>query len=94
MKRLVYLVFAVIFSLLLIQLYRTDKARRELKREVTEVNEEMATVSADNDSLAEKIQYYSDPRNLEKELRARFNFRLPNERLIIVVPGEDEESRD
>ncbi|HEY4498317.1 MAG TPA: septum formation initiator family protein [Candidatus Paceibacterota bacterium] len=90
MKRLIYFGFAVIFGLLLLQLYRTDKERRELKREAAEASEEMATVDVDNESLAEKIEYYSDPRNLEKELRARFNFRLPNERLIIVVPQDGE----
>ncbi len=92
MKRLIYFGFAVIFSLLLLQFYRIDKERRELKRETAEVSEEMATVDVDNESLVEKIEYYSDPRNLEKELRARFNFRLPNERLIIVVPQDDSTS--
>jgi len=40
--------------------------------------------------LDEKIEYFSEPRNLEKELRARFNYRLPFEKLIIVIPENDE----
>jgi len=47
---------------------------------------------ADNTRLQGDVEYLSDPHNLEKELRARFNYRSPNEKLIIVVPQEGEET--
>ena len=42
----------------------------------------------DNDKLEEDIEYFKDPRNLEKEARARFNYRAPNEKMIMIVPPQ------
>jgi cell division protein FtsB len=37
-------------------------------------------------SLQEETQYLSNPANLEKELRARFNYKKPGETMVIIVP--------
>jgi len=55
------------------------------------LSEEIELVEGDNSKISEKIDYFSEPRNLEKELRARFNYRLPFEKLIIVIPDENGE---
>ncbi len=36
--------------------------------------------------LEAELEYYSNPINLEKELRSRFNYRAPDEKMIIIVP--------
>jgi len=97
MRKLVYMIFGVVLIGLLVQAYKMGSERWGLSREVKEVNKELELVETDNTDLKEKIGYYSNPRNLEKELRARFNYRLPNEKLIIVVPKKEsstEESRN
>ena len=40
--------------------------------------------------LADEAGFLSDPDNLEKELRTRHNFRSPDEKLIIIVPPEQQ----
>lgn len=65
-----------------------------LSREAKEIDQELTLVKDDNDDLREKISYYSNPRNLEKELRARFNYRFPNEKLIIVVPKKESSTEE
>ena len=52
--------------------------------------EESARLESEQAKLGEDIEYYSDPHNLEKELRARFNYRSPEEKLIIVVPEDNQ----
>lgn len=89
MKRLVYIIFGVILVVLLVQVYKMGSEEWALSKEVKEVNKELELVETDSADLKEKIGYYSNPRNLEKELRARFNYRLPNEKLIIVVPKKE-----
>ena len=41
---------------------------------------------ADQIEFQSELDYYLNPVNLEKELRARFNYRAPDEKLIILVP--------
>ena len=89
MRRLVYIIFGVILVVLLVQVYKMGSEGRTLSKEMKEVNKELELVETDNIDLKEKIGYYANPRNLEKELRARFNYRLPNEKLIIVVPKKE-----
>ena len=48
---------------------------------------ERARAQSDYDRLKADFTYYLNPANLEKELRARFNFRQPGEHLIIIIPN-------
>jgi len=86
MKKLIYIVFFIFFGAIAYQIYKIDIDRRGLVRETAVVTDELDFVEEDSGNLREKIEYFSDPRNLEKELRARFNYRLPFEKLIIVIP--------
>jgi len=88
-KYVVYVGFLIIFVGLLIPVYKLNSERRALVSKSAIITEELDEVLEDNSKLNDKIEYFSDPRNLEKELRARFNYRLPYERLIIVIPEED-----
>ena len=94
MKRLVYIIFGLILLGLLVQVYKMGSEGWTLRKEAKEVDKELTLVETDNSDLKEKIAYYSNPRNLEKELRARFNYRLPNEKLIIVVPKKESSTEE
>ena len=87
-KKIIYLAFIIVFVAIAYQIYTVDSGRRELKREMATLVDEVELIEEDNSNLNEKIDYFSEPRNLEKELRARFNYRLPFEKLIIVIPEE------
>ena len=90
MKKIIYLAFIILFVAIAFQIYKVDSGRRELKREMAILVDEVELIEEDNSRLNEKIDYFSEPRNLEKELRARFNYRLPFEKLIIVIPENGE----
>jgi len=51
-----------------------------------QLQSELGKARADYSRLQSDFTYYLNPANLEKELRARFNYRQPGENLIIIVP--------
>jgi len=55
-----------------------DTRYRELKTELGQVH-------ADYNKMQENMDYYLNPGNLEKELRARFNYRMVGEKMFIIV---------
>lgn len=89
MKLLLYIVFAIVVAGLSYQLYGAEIERREVLADLNETTDEMEELESVNKELKQDIEYLSNPHNLEKELRARFNYRAPNEDLIIIVPEEE-----
>lgn len=89
MKLLLYIVFSVLISGLGYNLYLSEMEKRAMLADLSKVTEEMKELEKENKELSEDIEYFSNPHNLEKELRARYNYRAPNEDLIIVVPEEN-----
>ena len=89
-KVVTYAISLIIIVYLGVQTYNIQKQRIELGNEFGEVRAEEQELIQDQERLGEQVEYFSDPHNLEKELRARFNYRLPNEKLIIVVPEKED----
>jgi len=53
-----------------------------------EATGELETLRIEKAKLMGDLQYLLVPENLEKELKARFHFKRPGEKLIILVPEE------
>jgi len=51
-----------------------------------EIQAELDKVTSEQEKLRAELKYLSNPDNLEKELRARFNLRSPDEKTLIIVP--------
>lgn len=56
--------------------------------QLEQVRAKYQAAAADNAALSQEQQYYQRPENVEKELRARFNYRRSDEKLMILVPEE------
>lgn len=50
-----------------------------------ELRTELGQVQVDYNKMRENMNYYLNPGNLEKELRARFNYRMSGEKMFIIV---------
>lgn len=85
----VYFIFIVALAVISYQIYTTEKVRRDLKKELSQINSEYQALIEDGDKLNDKIQYFSESRNLEKEARGKLNYKAPAEKLIIVAPKRD-----
>ncbi len=81
---------AVILGLFLLfilgQIWTFSVKNREVQAQLSEMGGQLEKAKADQRSIREDFKYYSNPVNMEKELRARFNFTLPGEKTIILVP--------
>jgi cell division protein FtsB len=78
-------------SLLLIvigwQVFSFVRQEGQLGSELADVQANLTKAQTQEASLQEETQYLSNPVNLEKELRARFNYKKPGEQMIIIVPS-------
>ena len=81
---------AVFLTALLIvlgnEIYFFGKKNNQNELRYKELQSETARARADYDRMESDLNYYLNPENLEKELRARFNYRLPGEKMIVIVP--------
>lgn len=91
MQRILYIIFGVIAVSLGIHIYNANAVRADLAKKLYELSQSQIELEEENKKITEDIEYLSDPHNLEKELRARYNYRAPNEKMIIVVPPSAEE---
>ena len=86
MKFVAIIILAIILFLISTQIYFILKERNQLKIDVSDLNKRLQALMHENINLESDIEYFSHPENLEKELKARFNYKKPAEKMIIVVP--------
>lgn len=93
MKRILTVVLAAILIALLWQLYQLYLQNRRLKDEFATIDSKLRLLAKENSELQSDLEYFSESDNLAKELRSRFNYKQPGEKLIIVVPPKEEGNR-
>ena len=85
------IVAAVVLSLFLViigwQVVSFVREEGRLGSQLADVQANLTKAQAQEAGLQEESQYLSNPLNLEKELRARFNYKKPGEQMIIIVPS-------
>ena len=82
-------IIILLFLLLVIgsQIYAYWVRARASETELEKLQGDLARARIEEEKLKADLLYYQNPANLEKELRARFNYRDPGEKLIILVPS-------
>lgn len=86
MKRLLTIFLLLVLIALGWQLYQLYLQNRTLQDTLLEIEDKATVLNQENSNLQADLKYFSESENLEKELRSRFNYKKPNEKLIIVVP--------
>ncbi|MBI2515217.1 septum formation initiator family protein [Candidatus Wolfebacteria bacterium] len=86
MRLAIVLFLALVLAAVSTQGYFILRERNQLKAEVPNLNSRLSSLNKENENLKADIEYFSRPENLEKELRAKFNYKKPDEKLMIVVP--------
>ncbi len=69
-----------------VNVYSFVKEQRDLGAALADVQARLTKAQSDEANLEAEKQYLANPVNLEKELRARFNYKNPGEKMIIIVP--------
>jgi cell division protein FtsB len=74
-----------------IMAYSLYGERKTIAEELMRLRAEHKKYSSENADLLSKIEYFKIPENLLKESRSQFNYVLPGEKLIILVPEAKKE---
>ncbi len=91
MMRKIIIVFLILILIALAgQFYQLYLQYHYLKNEYSIVDEKWNFLKNENAGLRADLIYFSEPENLEKELRSKFNYKKSGEKLIIVVPPKNE----
>lgn len=88
MKKIITIVLVAFLIVVIIQAYNLVRERMGLKNKLSAVMTEAEKLEKENGALLGDIEYFSNPKNLAKEIKAKFNYKNPGEKLIIVVPEE------
>ena len=88
MRFLVVGVLVILVILLGVQIYSFEKQSGALAQQSAELKTQLDKAENDFARLTSDYQYLQNPANLEKELRARFNYKTPDEKMIILVPAQ------
>ena len=87
MKIASIVVLSLFLIILGVQVYSFVAQEWQLGSELADVQANLTKAQSEETSLQEESSYLSNPVNLEKELRARFNYKKPGETMVIIVPG-------
>ncbi len=88
MKVVVAVILSVILVLVGMQVYSFFAQERQLSADLADIETRLTKAKYDGAKLQAEVQYLANPLNLEKELRARFNYKKPGETMIILVPAQ------
>jgi len=86
MRVLIIIILSVILMLVITELYFLIKERNQLRADLDNLNRRLQALLKENVDIQSEIEYFSHPENLEKELKAKFNYKKPNEKMMIIVP--------
>jgi len=82
------LALGIMVILLGVQIYSLYSQRLGLLGKADKVSAAHAALKAENEKLIADMDYFSKEANLLKEFKSLFNYRSPGEKMIIIVPEE------
>ncbi|HEY4525490.1 MAG TPA: septum formation initiator family protein [Candidatus Paceibacterota bacterium] len=86
MRVFVIIILSLFLVFLIGQIWNHNSQIKLMQTDLDKLQADVNKSRAEQQSMAEDFEYYSDPVNLEKELRSRFNYRGKDEKMIIIVP--------
>lgn len=86
LKKAVIVFLVLVIAAVAAQFFIFFKQARELEKNLAAKEDKIRLLEKENEEIKLRIEYFSHPENLEKELRARFNYRRPDEKMIIITP--------
>ena len=87
MKIALAVILFIVLVFIGVQVYFLFAQERGLSHDLADIQTQLTKSQADETDLQSEVQYLANPLNLEKELRARFNYKKPGETMIVIVPG-------
>jgi cell division protein FtsB len=85
MKIAIAVVLSIVLIFIAAQVFFFFKEERSLAGTLADTENRLRQAQAEEQNLAAEVNYLANPANLEKELRARFNYTKPGETMIVIV---------
>jgi len=86
MRIAIIAILSILLVFLVVQIWYFYSRGDSIADTLIEAQKKLDAAKTDYESLKADADYYSQTANIEKELRARFNYKLPGENMIVVVP--------
>jgi cell division protein FtsB len=86
MKILATAVLFILLALVGAQIFSFLGQEHDLSQTLADSENRLAKAERDGASLSATMQFLGNPANLEKQLRAQFNYKKPGETMIVIVP--------
>ena len=90
MKFFLTLFIGAVLVVAIVQVADLYRQRTSLAQEVNSLESKAEKLEQERRALEQDIQYYEEDRNLGKEFKSKFNYKDPNETMVILVPGQSE----
>ena len=90
LSRILFLVLAGILVWSTVVAGRAIFRYMQIQEDIEQEKEEVAKLQNETSELLSKLQDEDDTRALELEARRRLNVKLPNEEVVIIIPGDEE----
>ncbi len=90
MKAFLISILCLVSLFLGYQVYTLYAERKVVRAEASQVQQKLTTLEDDQAKLKDDVGYFSDIRNLAKELKSLFNYKRPGEHMMIIVPKKDQ----
>lgn len=87
MKIAVAVILSIAFIFVATQIVSAIRQEHSLAQAFSDVDVRRGQAEAQERGLSSEMNYLTNPVNLEKELRARFNYAKPGETMVIIVPS-------
>ena len=84
MRIIVWMAAIILLGFLSAQLYRIYVNNDQLAKKLEAVNMEVKKLEKEGEELQTDIGYYAEPENLAKELKSKFDYKKPGEKLIKI----------
>ena len=86
----IYLILILSIATVGWQAFRLYRQKTALQKDFDKIIAQVEPLKKENGEILSEIEYFKNPNNLEKELRARFNYAAAGEKMIIVVPKKSQ----
>ncbi len=89
LKNVLIVIFIALLIFAGVELISLLGQRESIAAQSEDIRKELEEARVEKGKLEADIQYISIPENLEKELRARFHYQDPEEKVLILVPRDN-----
>jgi cell division protein FtsL len=89
MKIIILTIIIIFICFILYEVYIYYNKLQDKKAEYENLKQKLDRVKKTYNELNSKLNYFSNNENLLKELRKEFNYKLPDEKFLILVPPKE-----